>query len=56
VLAETDPQGYTPLPDGWDQAKLWAVLQELANLDIANTTPVQALVLLNELQSKLNQA
>ena len=31
----------------------WHVLRELAGLDIANMTPVQALVLLNELHGKL---
>jgi hypothetical protein len=38
-----------------DRDALWAILQELSTADIANMTPVQALVLLNELQGKLNQ-
>jgi DNA mismatch repair protein MutS len=61
AIAETDVQSYSVLPakaqalHGLDQARLWATLHELANLDIANMTPVQALVVLNELQSRLNQ-
>jgi DNA mismatch repair protein MutS len=39
------------LPD--DDEAVWAVLRELYGLDIANLTPVQALVALNELQNKL---
>jgi DNA mismatch repair protein MutS len=37
------------------EATVWAVLRELYHLDIANMTPVQALVVLNELQSRLSQ-
>ena len=35
---------------------VWAVLRELGGLDIANLTPVQALVVLNELQQRLKGA
>ena len=62
MLAEAEVQPYTALATetpplhGLDQARLWTILHELTNLDIANMTPVQALVVLNELQSKLNQA
>lgn len=38
-----------------DDEVVWAVLRELYGLDIANLTPVQALVVLNELQSKLKR-
>jgi hypothetical protein len=38
-----------------DEAALWAILSELYHLDIANMTPVQALVALNELQRKLGK-
>jgi DNA mismatch repair protein MutS len=40
--------------DGLDQDAVWKVLRELYHLDIANITPVQALVLLNELQRELD--
>jgi len=62
ILAKEEVQPYSviateaPALSGLDQARLRAILHELANLDIANMTPVQALVVLNELQSKLNQA
>ena len=42
--------------DGMDQAAVWNVLRELYHLDIANMTPVQALVLLNELQTKAGRS
>lgn len=43
-----------PVPlQGVDERAIWAVLCELAQIDVANTTPVQALVALNELQNKL---
>lgn len=38
---------------GVDEATVWAILSDLNRLDIANITPVQALVALNDLQSKL---
>jgi DNA mismatch repair protein MutS len=34
---------------------VWAVLRELVSLDIANITPVQALIVLNELQTRLSR-
>jgi len=40
---------------GVDEATVWAILRELYHLDIANTTPVQALVALNDLQSRLGK-
>jgi hypothetical protein len=50
-LAEgTPPTLYTA-----EESTVWAVLRELYHLDIANMTPVQALVVLNELQSRLSQ-
>jgi len=47
----------TPKPDSLliptnDQA-IWEVVREIFRVDIANMTPVQALILLNELQRKL---
>jgi len=36
-----------------DDEVIWAILRELFGLDIANLTPVQALVVLNELQQRL---
>jgi len=38
-----------------DDETAWLVLRELFGLDIANLTPVQALVTLNELQAKLKR-
>jgi DNA mismatch repair protein MutS len=38
-----------------DDEIVWAVLRELYGLDIANLTPVQALVVLNELQGQLKR-
>ncbi|UCC62573.1 MAG: DNA mismatch repair protein MutS, partial [Anaerolineae bacterium] len=38
-----------------DDEAAWLVLRELFGLDIANLTPVQALVMLNELQAKLKR-
>jgi len=38
-----------------DDEIVWAVLRELYGLDIANLTPVQALVALNELQGQLKR-
>jgi len=38
-----------------DEETIWAVLRELFGLDIANLTPVQALVILNELQDRLKR-
>ncbi len=35
---------------------LRAIFQEIADADIANMTPVQALNLLNEMQSKLKES
>jgi DNA mismatch repair protein MutS len=39
-----------------DEQALWTILRELYHLDIANTTPVQALIVLNDLQSRLLRA
>jgi DNA mismatch repair protein MutS len=39
-----------------DDEVVWTVLRELIGLDIANLTPVQALVVLNELQQDLRRA
>jgi DNA mismatch repair protein MutS len=39
-----------------DDEAVWAVLRELYGLDIANLTPVQALVALNEWQGRLRGA
>jgi hypothetical protein len=39
---------------GIDKQAVWEVLRELYHVDVANMTPVQALVLLNELQVKLD--
>jgi DNA mismatch repair protein MutS len=39
-----------------DERVVWEVLRELYRADIANLTPVQALVLLNELQTRLGRA
>ena len=39
-----------------DDEAAWAVLRELYRLDIANMTPVQALVTLNEWQTKLKSS
>jgi DNA mismatch repair protein MutS len=52
----TAPPPETAPPASINKETLWALLQELSTLDIANMTPVQALVLLNELQARLNQA
>jgi DNA mismatch repair protein MutS len=48
-------EGGAPLLRGVDEVALWAILSELYYLDIANMTPVQALVALNELQRKLEK-
>jgi hypothetical protein len=42
-----------PLLRAVDDTVVWDILRELSHLDIANMTPVQALVILNELQHKL---
>jgi len=39
-----------------DDEAVWAVVQEVFGLDIGNLTPVQALVLLNELQQRLRES
>jgi len=39
-----------------DDEVVWAVLRKVFGLDIANLTPVQALVVLNELQQRLKAA
>ncbi len=39
-----------------DDEAVWAVVRELFGLDIGNLTPVQALVVLNELQQRLKAA
>jgi DNA mismatch repair protein MutS len=49
-------QGESPPLYGVDRAAVWAILQELLRLDIANMTPVQALVALNDLQNSLGRA
>jgi DNA mismatch repair protein MutS len=38
-----------------DEATIWTIVGELYRLDIANMTPVQALVALNDLQSRLEE-
>jgi len=38
-----------------DDEVVWAVVRELFGLDIGNLTPVQALVVLNELQQRLRE-
>ena len=38
-----------------DDEAVWEVIQEIFGLDIGNLTPVQALVLLNELQQRLRE-
>ena len=38
-----------------DDEVVWAVLRELYGLDIANLTPVQALLVLNGLQGQLKR-
>jgi DNA mismatch repair protein MutS len=49
-LAESGP----PTLYAIKEETVWAVLRELHHLDIANMTPIQALVVLNELQSRLS--
>jgi DNA mismatch repair protein MutS len=49
LAAEAPEQPSVPA----DDAAIWAVLRELFGLDIANLTPVQALVVLNEWQQRL---
>ena len=39
-----------------DDEAVWAVLRKVFGLDIGNLTPVQALVVLNELQQRLKAA
>ena len=39
-----------------DDEAVWTVVQEVFGLDIGNLTPVQALVLLNELQQRLRES
>jgi DNA mismatch repair protein MutS len=46
-------EGIASLLHGVEEATVWTILRELYQLDIANMTPVQALVTLNELQSRL---
>jgi len=48
-------EGGPPTLYAVEEATVWTVLQELYHLDIANMTPIQALVVLNELQSRLSQ-
>jgi DNA mismatch repair protein MutS len=45
----------SPMPYAIEEATVWTLLHELYRLDIANMTPVQALVVLNELQARLSQ-
>jgi len=49
VLREVGERYLLPV----DDEELWEVIRRLYTLDIGNTTPVQALVLLNELQQML---
>lgn len=42
------------LLQGIDEATLWAALRQLMQIDVANITPVQALIALNELQQCLS--
>jgi DNA mismatch repair protein MutS len=58
TVRETGPVwavGQEPMPllRGIEDAAVWSILRDLYQFDIANMTPVQALVALNELQSKL---
>lgn len=61
VLAELEANGAAanavPRPDVTPRldAELQALLQDVYHLDIANLTPVQALVFLNELQTRVKQ-
>jgi DNA mismatch repair protein MutS len=48
-------EGGEPLLLPANDEAVWAVLRELYGLDIANLTPVQALVALNELQGRLKR-
>jgi DNA mismatch repair protein MutS len=48
-------EGTIPHLQGLDKAAVWALLRELYSLDIANMTPIQALVALNDLQSRLGE-
>ncbi len=50
-VAREDPSLYTTRAE-----MLRAIFQEIADADIANMTPVQALNLLNEMQSKLKES
>jgi DNA mismatch repair protein MutS len=52
TVREVGPGLLLPADDG----AVWAVLRELYRLDIANLTPVQALVLLNQWQAHLRNA
>jgi DNA mismatch repair protein MutS len=52
TLREVTPKPESLLLPAKDQA-IWEVVREIFRVDIANITPVQALILLNELQRKL---
>ena len=52
VFCVVGEEGEHPALPGDDEAA-WAALQEILELDIANLTPVQALVALNDLQQRL---
>jgi DNA mismatch repair protein MutS len=57
VVQEIEPpylaRGEEPWPVARDEQAIWMVVRHLFGLDIANLTPVQALVVLNELQQQL---
>jgi DNA mismatch repair protein MutS len=44
-----------PLLRGVDENQVWSILCDLGQLDIANMTPIQALIALNDLQQRLQQ-
>ncbi|MBN1936516.1 MAG: DNA mismatch repair protein MutS, partial [Anaerolineae bacterium] len=46
-------EGAPGILPGIDEAALWAALRQLIQIDVANLTPVQVLVALNELQQRL---
>jgi DNA mismatch repair protein MutS len=64
VVSEAHPHVWSPQRQetprrpigGMDASIVYAILSDLYNLDIANMTPVQALVRLNELQCQLGRA
>jgi DNA mismatch repair protein MutS len=45
----------SPVLHGIDESQIWALVCDLYQLDIANMTPMQALIALNDLQSQLHK-